>query len=83
MKKLIHKINDIHDFTYMLFTISVETAILVITLAIFYISNSDSFTSSVYYSSVASDLLISVRDMLIGATVFSVISECVLRGYEK
>lgn len=82
MKSFISKINDIHEFTYMLFTISVETAILAITLAIYYVT-ADGLENTAYYTSVASDLLISVRDMLISAVVFSVISEYIVRAYEK
>ena len=82
MKSFINKINDIHDFTYMLFTISVETAFLAITLAIYYFTAAG-LENTAYYTSVASDLLISVRDMLISAVVFSVISEHIIRAYEK
>ena len=82
MKSFISKINDIHEFTYMLFTISVETAILAITLAIYYVT-ADGLENTAYYTSVASDLLISVRDMLISAVIFSVISEYIIRAYEK
>lgn len=82
MKSFINKINDIHEFTYMLFTISVETAILAITLAIYYVT-ADGLENTAYYTSVASDLLISVRDMLISAVIFSVISEYIIRAYEK
>ena len=82
MKSFINKINSIHDFTYMLFTISVETAILVIILALYYIT-ADGLENTFYYTSVAGDLLISVRDMLISAIVFSVISESIIRAYEK
>ncbi len=83
MKALIRKLDNIHDFTYMLILIATETAILVLLLAVYYIMNADSFANTIYYTSVARDLIISVRDMMIEAVIFAVIAEFVIRSCEK
>ncbi len=74
MKQLIKWLDSIHDFTYIMILITLETSILVAILACYYIVQGDSLVVQ-----TGKDLLVSIRDLLIETAVFATLSEIVIR----
>ena len=80
MNKIIKFINGINDLTYIFFMTSILTAILVMSLSIYYTSTAHTFSNQIFYLRVGSELLIGAKDMIISACVYSAVIEFVLRN---
>lgn len=80
MNKIIKYINKIHDLTYIFFVISVTAAIISISLSIYYTSQANNFSNPIFYLRVGSELLISAKDIITEACIYSIVIEFMLRN---
>ena len=80
MKKIIKFVNSIHDLTYIVFVASINTAILVMLLSIYYTSAAYTFSNPIFCLRVGSELFIGAKDLIITACVYSVVIEYMLHN---
>ena len=80
MNKAIKFINRIHDLTYIFFVVSIIATIITILLSIYCTSNANNFSNPIFYLRVGSQLLISAKEIIIEALIYSTVIEFMLRN---
>lgn len=80
MNKMINFVNSVHDLTYIIFIISINTAILTMLLSTYYTSIAFNFSNPIFYLRVSSELLIGAKDLLIAACIYCPVIEFMIRN---
>lgn len=80
MKSALSKLNNIHEFTFIFFIICIEVGIIALLLSIYYTTYAYTFANTIYFLRVGKELLLSARDLMIEAVIYSIIIELVLRS---
>lgn len=79
MKTVFSKLDNIHELTYIFFIICLEVGIITLLLSIYYTTYAYTFANTIYFLRVGKELLLSARDLLIEAVIYSIMIEFVLR----
>ena len=80
MIKILKFINSIHDVTYIFFVTAIIVAILSLILSIYYTAYADILSNPIIYHRIGGELIISARDVIIEAVVYSSVIEFMIRN---